>query len=104
MHLVADKVAHLFVECPRDLARHVDILILLLPQPSKRVRQEDAVAPLVCSIRAGAMQSAAHPEQDGPSRHRSGNDFIGPRNAIRRPEMATGNYMRTAVGLGEICD
>src|SRR3984957_14760465 len=102
VHLVADQVAHLFVECPRDLAGDVDILILLLPQPPKRVRKEDSVAPLVGPICAGAMQSAAHPEQHGPGRHRGRNDFIGPRDAIGGPQMAAGNYKRAAVGFGEI--
>src|SRR5271154_4837151 len=89
MHLVADEVAHLLVERAGNVVGHVDVLILLLPQPSERVRQEDAVTPIVAAIRARAMECTAHPEQDRAGGHRGGDDFLGERLTTGGPQMAS---------------
>ena len=48
------------------------------------------------------MQRPAHPEQHGSRRHLGRNDFIGTRLATRRPQMAAGNDLRSAVRRSEI--
>jgi hypothetical protein len=51
MHLVADQLAQLPWQCPREFGRNVEI-VLFLAQPSEGVGQKHAVAPLIRSIRA----------------------------------------------------
>ena len=50
MHLVADQIAQLPWQSPREFGRNVDVLVLLLAQPSERVGEEHAVAPRVRSV------------------------------------------------------
>src|SRR5271156_6371208 len=102
MHSVADEVAHLLVERAGDGVGHVDVLILPLPQPSERIREENAVAPFIAAIRAGAVERTAHPEQDRTGGHRGGDDFVGTRLATGGPQMASRNDQRATVSYGEV--
>src|SRR6266404_350222 len=85
MQLVADQIAKLLRQSPREFRRNIEILVLFLAQPSERIGKKHAVAPLVGAVRARPVQSSTHPDKHRARRHLARCDLVTARLASRGP-------------------
>src|SRR5262245_58964254 len=69
---VAHEAQERLRELTRDLGRHGEVLVLLLPQPRARVGQVQPLARRLRAVRAGAVVDRAGVEEDGARLHLRG--------------------------------